>query len=270
MAPVVLDDIWLPAALFRGLTAERLAEYKGPLYGLFETEFGTRMIRAEERIRAVAAPTTCHAAAGRRRRPAAAGRTRVVYLWRACRSKCGAASASPRIITTATRSPDEFVRRRQIVQNTATPRATIEEHNRMSTLLPRQEETAPSSATSTSRRSSLPACRCRPWCRSCTGSAARCCSWRWPFLLWMFDLSLISESTFERMAMVASRLVREAGAAVPDLGLPAPPGSPASATWCSTCTCRPRPAAGARQRARGLRDQPAADARRGAALFGAF
>ena len=53
--PLVLDDIWLPAALFRGLTAERLAEYRGPLYGLFESEFGTRMIRADERIRAVAA-----------------------------------------------------------------------------------------------------------------------------------------------------------------------------------------------------------------------
>ena len=49
------DDIWLPGVTFKGLTAERLAEYKGPLYGLFETEFGTRMIRAEERIRAVAA-----------------------------------------------------------------------------------------------------------------------------------------------------------------------------------------------------------------------
>jgi GntR family transcriptional regulator len=53
--PLVLDDIWLPASLFRGLTPERLAEYRGPLYGLFESEFGTRMIRAEERIRAVAA-----------------------------------------------------------------------------------------------------------------------------------------------------------------------------------------------------------------------
>ena len=53
--PVVLDDIWLPAALFKGLTAERLSDYRGPMYGLFETEFGVRMIRAEEQIRAVAA-----------------------------------------------------------------------------------------------------------------------------------------------------------------------------------------------------------------------
>jgi len=53
--PVVLDEIWLPAGLFKGLTAERLGDYVGPMYGLFETEFGVRMIRAEEKIRAVAA-----------------------------------------------------------------------------------------------------------------------------------------------------------------------------------------------------------------------
>jgi len=53
--PVVLDDIWLPARLFKGLTAERLSAYRGPMYSLFEEEFGVQMIRAEEKIRAVAA-----------------------------------------------------------------------------------------------------------------------------------------------------------------------------------------------------------------------
>lgn len=53
--PVVLDEIWLPAGLFKGLTTERLADYVGPMYRLFETEFDVRMIRAEEKIRAVAA-----------------------------------------------------------------------------------------------------------------------------------------------------------------------------------------------------------------------
>jgi GntR family transcriptional regulator len=53
--PVVLDDIWLPAHLFKGLTAERLSGYRGPMYGLFESEFGVRMIRAEEKLRAVSA-----------------------------------------------------------------------------------------------------------------------------------------------------------------------------------------------------------------------
>jgi len=53
--PVVFDEIWLPGLLFKGLTAERLADYKGPMYGMFEAEFGVRMIRAEEKIRALAA-----------------------------------------------------------------------------------------------------------------------------------------------------------------------------------------------------------------------
>jgi GntR family transcriptional regulator len=51
----VFDEIWLPGVMFRGLTFERLSEYKGPMYAMFEAEFGTRMIRASEKIRAVAA-----------------------------------------------------------------------------------------------------------------------------------------------------------------------------------------------------------------------
>ena len=53
--PTVLDDLWLNGVVFKGLTAERIAAYRGPLYGLFESEFATPMTRAEERIRAVAA-----------------------------------------------------------------------------------------------------------------------------------------------------------------------------------------------------------------------
>jgi len=53
--PVVFDEIWLPGNLFKGLTVERLADYKGPMYGMFEAEFGVRMIRADEKIRALAA-----------------------------------------------------------------------------------------------------------------------------------------------------------------------------------------------------------------------
>ncbi len=53
--PVVFDEIWLPGALFKGLTVERLADYKGPIYSMFEVEFGVTMIRAEEKIRAQAA-----------------------------------------------------------------------------------------------------------------------------------------------------------------------------------------------------------------------
>ncbi len=54
-APVVFETIWLRADLFKGLTAERMSSYKGAMYALFESEFGVRMIRAEEQVRAVAA-----------------------------------------------------------------------------------------------------------------------------------------------------------------------------------------------------------------------
>jgi GntR family transcriptional regulator len=53
--PVVVDEIYLPGEVFQGLTLEMLQGWKGSLYSLFETRFGLRMIRAEERIRAVAA-----------------------------------------------------------------------------------------------------------------------------------------------------------------------------------------------------------------------
>ena len=55
LRPVVLDELWLPGAAFKGLNAERLQAWEGPMYRLFEAEFSLRMIRAEEKIRAVAA-----------------------------------------------------------------------------------------------------------------------------------------------------------------------------------------------------------------------
>ncbi|MFC5607347.1 GntR family transcriptional regulator [Variovorax soli] len=51
--PTILEDLWLPGAPFKGLTAERLEQWHGPMYAMFETEFGVRMVRAEEKIRAV-------------------------------------------------------------------------------------------------------------------------------------------------------------------------------------------------------------------------
>ncbi len=53
--PVVVDEIYLPGEVFPGLTLEVLQDYQGSLYSLFESRFGVRMIRAEERLRAVAA-----------------------------------------------------------------------------------------------------------------------------------------------------------------------------------------------------------------------
>ncbi len=51
--PTILEDIWLPGQAFKGLTAEQLASYQGPTYAMLELEFGVRMVRAEEKIRAV-------------------------------------------------------------------------------------------------------------------------------------------------------------------------------------------------------------------------
>ena len=51
--PTILEDLWLPGEPFKGLTAQRLRDYHGPMYALFETEFGVRMVRATEEIRAV-------------------------------------------------------------------------------------------------------------------------------------------------------------------------------------------------------------------------
>jgi len=53
--PTILEDLWLPAAPFKGLTLETLASHQGAMYALFETQFGVRMVRAGEKIKAVAA-----------------------------------------------------------------------------------------------------------------------------------------------------------------------------------------------------------------------
>ena len=53
--PMVVDEIYLPADLFPDLTMEQLRTSDRSLYTLFESLFGVRMVRAEEKIRAVAA-----------------------------------------------------------------------------------------------------------------------------------------------------------------------------------------------------------------------
>jgi GntR family transcriptional regulator len=53
--PTILEDLWLPGNTFKGLTAEQMAGHQGPTYALFELAFGVRMVRAEEKIRAVGA-----------------------------------------------------------------------------------------------------------------------------------------------------------------------------------------------------------------------
>lgn len=51
--PTILEDIWLPGHAFKGLTAEQMSAYQGPTYAMFELDYGVRMVRADEKIRAV-------------------------------------------------------------------------------------------------------------------------------------------------------------------------------------------------------------------------
>ena len=53
--PLIYDHIIVPAAPFKGLNSTRVEENQGSLYSMYETEYGIRMIRAEERLTAVAA-----------------------------------------------------------------------------------------------------------------------------------------------------------------------------------------------------------------------
>ena len=51
--PTIFEEIWLPGYAFKGLTAAQMASYPGPTYAMLEVDFGVRMVRAEEKIRAV-------------------------------------------------------------------------------------------------------------------------------------------------------------------------------------------------------------------------
>lgn len=53
--PMVVDEIFLPGDLFPNLTLDQLKASDRSLYTLFETLFGVRMVRAEEKIRAIGA-----------------------------------------------------------------------------------------------------------------------------------------------------------------------------------------------------------------------
>ena len=53
--PIILDEIVLSSVLFPNLTIEKIRESRGSIYSFLETGYGLRMIRAEERLHAVAA-----------------------------------------------------------------------------------------------------------------------------------------------------------------------------------------------------------------------
>ena len=56
--PLIHDHIIIPASPFKGLSGIRIQENKGSMYSMYEAQYGIRMIRAEERLRAVAADVT--------------------------------------------------------------------------------------------------------------------------------------------------------------------------------------------------------------------
>jgi GntR family transcriptional regulator len=51
--PIIFDEIVLPEPMFKGLNADRITAYKSSYYNLYESQYGVRMIRAEESLKAV-------------------------------------------------------------------------------------------------------------------------------------------------------------------------------------------------------------------------
>ena len=52
---VVHDSLQLPQSLMRGLTEKRFRDRPGTIYRLYQEAFGITVLRAQERVRAVAA-----------------------------------------------------------------------------------------------------------------------------------------------------------------------------------------------------------------------
>ncbi len=173
--PVVYDDIWLPGKLFRGLSAERLSDYRGPMYALFETEFGVHMVRAEEKIRAVAADADAAELLGVARRLSAAQRRAAVAAPGATdRSNCGAACTAPRLAPLPQRTELNRcgLRRRRGVLLRCNKLLWLDHHSQEGHAWQISRSNVLSTATSTSPRSAATGCLRRAWCRSCTASAA--------------------------------------------------------------------------------------------------
>lgn len=79
--PTIAEDLWLPGAAFKGLSTESLADYRGPTYAMFELEFGVRMVRANEKIRAVCADAAQAALLGVPKGSALLSVERVAYTY---------------------------------------------------------------------------------------------------------------------------------------------------------------------------------------------
>jgi GntR family transcriptional regulator len=60
--PACYEEVRLPAPRFKGLSSAVVEQHECMLYSMYETRFGVRMIKAEERVKAVAAPREVAAA----------------------------------------------------------------------------------------------------------------------------------------------------------------------------------------------------------------
>jgi GntR family transcriptional regulator len=54
--PAVYEEVRLPARRFKGLSASVIERHECMLYSMYETGFGVRILHADERLKAVAAP----------------------------------------------------------------------------------------------------------------------------------------------------------------------------------------------------------------------
>ena len=99
----------------RGLTKARVDAYQGSMYSFFETQFGVRMLKAQEKLRAVPADAASARILGRAARaircsPSIASRSPMATG----PSNGGAASARRSVITTSTRSADRSANARRV------------------------------------------------------------------------------------------------------------------------------------------------------------
>ena len=53
--PIVFEEIFLPGVRFKGLDLQALNDWRGPMYAFYEGQYATHMVRAEEKIKAMAA-----------------------------------------------------------------------------------------------------------------------------------------------------------------------------------------------------------------------
>lgn len=61
---VCYEEVRLPATRFQGLTAQLIEQHECMLYSMYESRFGLRVLRAEERVKAVSAPQEAVSALG--------------------------------------------------------------------------------------------------------------------------------------------------------------------------------------------------------------